>query len=117
MEGVRGQINERFVYVQNMLRLSGADIARGSGLTRSYISRVITGKVNVGVELLLYLSREHSISIDWLLLGIGTTTRTPKPPDQSTELVSQVQTLQSEVQHLREEMASYTKNSQSKDSQ
>jgi transcriptional regulator with XRE-family HTH domain len=97
------------VYVQQMLKLSGAEMARGSGLTRSYISRVTTGKVNVGIDLLLYLATHHLVSIDWLLLGHGNILRTPSSTKEGATLVSQVQDLQTEVQSLREEMRSYSK--------
>ncbi len=114
IDGVRSEINERVVYVQKMLQLSGADIARGSGLTRSYISRVTSGKVNVGVELLLYLASKHLVSTDWLLLGEGSILRTNHIQVESPLLRTQVEELQNEMQSLREEVHTYSKAKKSK---
>lgn len=68
---IRTDINARLRMVRDVLGMSNADIARGSGMTRAYISRVVNNQTNIGVDLLLYLITQHAVSVDWLLTGKG----------------------------------------------
>ncbi|MBU3740813.1 MAG: helix-turn-helix transcriptional regulator [Candidatus Kapabacteria bacterium] len=69
---IRTDVNGRLREVRDVLGLTNADIARGSGLTRAYISRVVNDQTNLGLDLLIFLSKEHAVSSDWLLTGKGT---------------------------------------------
>jgi transcriptional regulator with XRE-family HTH domain len=80
--------------------LTGADIARGSGLTRAYISRIVNDQANIGLDLLIYLASEHGISIDWLLTGTGEMYRPDAP-------ASEIATLRTEVKELRDIVTRY----------
>jgi len=79
--------------------LSGADIARGSGQTRAYISRISTGQANVGLDLLVFLATHHHVSIDWFLTGIGSPIRSIMLTDAAED-----QKLRQELLNLREEV-------------
>lgn len=97
---IRTDVNGRFRIAKEALALSGADIARGSGLTRAYISRVVNDQANIGLDLLVYLAQRHDISIDWLLTGVGSMYRSDEAP-------SEIATLRSEVRELRELVTRY----------
>ena len=104
---IRTDINARMRLVRDVLGMSNTDIARGSGLTRAYISRVVNDQTNVGVDLLLYLSKQHAVSIDWLLTGQGAMM---KP---SAESGVTLDALHGEVRMLREVVERYVVSSTS----
>lgn len=108
---VRTDINARFRRVKETLGLSGAEIARGSGQTRAYISRVVHDQANVGLDLLVYLARTHSISIDWLLVGTGTIMQRPMnvtPAHDAGSAEPDIVALRSEVKELRDIVMQYS---------
>ena len=104
---IRTDINARMRLVRDALELSNTDIARGSGLTRAYISRVVNDQTNVGVDLLLYLSKQHAVSIDWLLTGQGAMMKS------SAESGVTLDVLHGEVRMLREVVERYVVSSTS----
>jgi transcriptional regulator with XRE-family HTH domain len=97
---IRTDVNARFRMAKDALGLTGADIARGSGLTRAYISRIVNDQANIGLDLLIYLASEHGISIDWLLTGTGEMYRPDAP-------ASEIATLRTEVKELRDIVTRY----------
>ena len=48
---------------------SQADLARRLGVTQAYLSMIEHGKREIGGTILLTISREFQISIEWLLTG------------------------------------------------
>jgi transcriptional regulator with XRE-family HTH domain len=51
--------------------MTQADFARRIGISQNYLSTMERGKVEIGAEILLRISREFVKSIDWLLTGEG----------------------------------------------
>lgn len=47
------------------------DFARRIGISQNYLSTMERGKVEIGAEILLRISREFVKSIEWLLTGEG----------------------------------------------
>ena len=47
------------------------DFARRIGVSQSYLSTMEHGKVEIGAEILLRISREFGRSMEWLLTGEG----------------------------------------------
>jgi transcriptional regulator with XRE-family HTH domain len=41
------------------------------GISRNYLSVMERGKVEIGAEILLRISREFARSVEWLLMGEG----------------------------------------------
>lgn len=98
---VRSDVNARFRDVRDALGMSNADVARGSGLTRAYISRIVNDQTNVGVDLLIFLAKQHGVSIDWLLTGKGPMFQRP------SGYTNDFETLRMELRHLRETVERY----------
>jgi transcriptional regulator with XRE-family HTH domain len=49
--------------------MTQADFASRIGVSQSYLSAVEHGRNEIGAEVLLAISREFSISMEWLLTG------------------------------------------------
>jgi len=49
--------------------LTQVDLANQIGVSQSYLSAIERGRNEIGVEVLLALSREFKKSIEWLLTG------------------------------------------------
>jgi transcriptional regulator with XRE-family HTH domain len=49
--------------------LTQAEFARRIGISQNYLSTIERGKVQIGSEILLRISREFRKSIEWLLTG------------------------------------------------
>ena len=47
------------------------EFARRIGVSQSYLSTMEHGKVEIGAEILLRISREFGRSMEWLLTGEG----------------------------------------------
>ena len=47
------------------------EFARRIGISQNYLSTMERGKVQIGSEILLRMSREFGKSIEWLLTGEG----------------------------------------------
>jgi transcriptional regulator with XRE-family HTH domain len=45
------------------------DFAKRIGISQKYLSTMEHGKVEIGAEILLRISREFGKSIEWLLMG------------------------------------------------
>jgi transcriptional regulator with XRE-family HTH domain len=45
------------------------DFAKRIGISQNYLSTMEHGKVEIGAEILLRISREFGKSIEWLLMG------------------------------------------------
>jgi transcriptional regulator with XRE-family HTH domain len=51
--------------------LTQEEFARRIGISQNYLSTMERGKVQIGSEILLRMSREFGKSIEWLLTGEG----------------------------------------------
>jgi transcriptional regulator with XRE-family HTH domain len=51
--------------------MTQADLANRIGVSQGYLSTIEHGQGEIGVELLLAISREFKRSIEWLLTGEG----------------------------------------------
>lgn len=49
--------------------LTQEDLARRLGISQNYLSTMERGKVQIGSEILLRLSREFGKPMEWLLIG------------------------------------------------
>ena len=49
--------------------LTQEEFARRIGISQNYLSTMERGKVQIGSEILLKISREFGITIEWLLTG------------------------------------------------
>jgi len=47
------------------------EFARRVGVSQNYLSTMEHGKVEIGAEILLRISREFGRSLEWLLVGEG----------------------------------------------
>jgi transcriptional regulator with XRE-family HTH domain len=47
------------------------EFAQRIGVSQGYVSSMERGEKEVGIEILLKISREYGKSLDWLLLGSG----------------------------------------------
>ena len=45
------------------------EFARSIGVSQSYLSNMEHGRVEIGVEILLTISRRYGKSLEWLLMG------------------------------------------------
>ena len=50
--------------------LTQKELARRIGISQNYLSTMERGKVQIGSEILLRISREFGKSIEWLLTGV-----------------------------------------------
>ena len=48
-----------------------AEFAERIGISQNYLSTMERGKVEIGAEILLRISREFVKSVEWLLMGEG----------------------------------------------
>ena len=51
--------------------MNQAEFARRIGISQSYLSTAERGKVEIGAEVLLAISRQCERSLEWLLTGDG----------------------------------------------
>jgi transcriptional regulator with XRE-family HTH domain len=51
--------------------MTQAQFAERIGISQNYLSTMERGKVEIGAEILLRISREFTKSIEWLLTGKG----------------------------------------------
>jgi transcriptional regulator with XRE-family HTH domain len=51
--------------------MTQAEFAGRIGISQAYLSTMEHGKVEIGAELLLRISREFTQSVEWLLTGEG----------------------------------------------
>jgi len=51
--------------------MTQAQFARRIGVSQNYLSTMEHGKVEIGAEILLRVSREFGKSMEWLLTGEG----------------------------------------------
>lgn len=98
---IRTDVNGRLREVRDVLGLTNADIARCSGLTRAYISRVVNDQTNLGLDLLISLSQQHGVSADWLLTGKGSMFL------KSAKATTDLEALQLELRQLRDIVERY----------
>jgi transcriptional regulator with XRE-family HTH domain len=47
------------------------EFAQRIGISQGYVSSMERGEKEVGIEILLKISREYGKSLEWLLLGTG----------------------------------------------
>ena len=52
-----------------MRRAAAAEFAERIGISQNYLSTMEHGKVEIGAEILLRISREFDKSLEWLLTG------------------------------------------------
>ena len=58
----------RLAYARALRKLSGAELARRTGMSKAYLSEIERGtSTNIGSEQLVKLCRALSVSADWLL--------------------------------------------------
>ena len=50
--------------------MNQAEFARRVGISQSYLSTAERGKVEIGAEVLLAISRQFKKSLEWLLTGV-----------------------------------------------
>lgn len=98
---IRTEVNSRLREVRDALGLTNAEIARGSGQTRAYISRLVNDQTNVGLDLLMFLSLKHAVSIDWLLTGKG------RMFQRNSQPMDDIKALHTELRELRDVVERY----------
>lgn len=62
---------ERLEELLNKKRLSQQAFGDSIGVSKSSVNKVITGKGNFELQKYITISKVYSISLDWLILGIG----------------------------------------------
>lgn len=62
---------ERLEELLNKKRLSQQAFGDSIGVSKSSVNKVITGKGNFELQKYITISEVYSISLDWLILGIG----------------------------------------------
>ena len=65
-------MNERIKELRNILGLSAEKFGARLGVTRSAISRIENGVVNVTEQMLIGVCREFNVNEEWLRSGTGT---------------------------------------------
>jgi transcriptional regulator with XRE-family HTH domain len=51
--------------------MTQAEFAERIGISQNYLSTMERGKVEIGAEILLWISRQFGKSVEWLLTGEG----------------------------------------------
>ena len=59
------------VAVRDGFDVAQAEFAKRIGISENYLSTMERGKVEIGAEILLRISREFAKSVEWLLTGEG----------------------------------------------
>ncbi len=70
---VKHQLGERVQFLRQSKGWSQAELAKRSGIERSYVSRIEGGISNIQLDTLELLADGFGIGFDQLLLGIRTT--------------------------------------------
>lgn len=65
--------HERLIQLIAVLNISQNEFARRIGSTSAFISNLTTGKSKPGLEFLQKIAETFEVSLDWLVLGKGTT--------------------------------------------
>ncbi|AQS92095.1 transcriptional regulator [Gluconobacter albidus] len=89
-------IGQRIKKLRRDLGLKQADFVAALDISRSYLSKIESGKEQPGRELLLKIAQEYNLTFDWLISGVGN--RSPLYPltDQEIQLLQAFRSLPSE---------------------
>ena len=63
------KISDRIRSLRKKLKLKQADFVAGLNISRSYLSKLETGEEQPGRDLLIRMSQEFNVSLDWLTSG------------------------------------------------
>jgi len=63
------RISDRIRSLRKKLKLKQADFVAGLNISRSYLSKLETGEEQPGRDLLIRMSQEFNVSLDWLTSG------------------------------------------------
>ncbi len=62
---------ERVKFIRESMHLSQEDFAKLLNVSRAFIGAVEKNKANLSIEKLAYLLKEHNVSANYILAGIG----------------------------------------------
>ncbi|MBS1068823.1 helix-turn-helix domain-containing protein [Gluconobacter cerinus] len=65
------RISDRIKSLRKRLNMKQADFVAGLNISRSYLSKLETGEEQPGRDLLIRMSHEFNVSLDWLTSGSG----------------------------------------------
>lgn len=64
-------IGDRIRQLRREVGLKQADFVAGLDISRSYLSKIESGEEQPGRELLIRVSHEYGVSLDWITSGVG----------------------------------------------
>jgi len=92
------KIGERIREIRKGKGLTQIEFSKILGITQDKLSKYENGKVKVPIEILLKISEEFNISLDWLLKGKG-----PKICEKIFKFDEEIYTIAQNLQILKED--------------
>lgn len=68
---MENNIGERIKQVMISLNIKASDIVKSTGVSSGYLSNVLAGRKNAGIDLVFSLWETYKINTHWLLTGEG----------------------------------------------
>ena len=84
---------DRMIQLRKHSRLSQTDFAKSIGLSRTAITNIEGGSGNFKIENYLKLNEVYNVSLDWLILGIGSMFIDTRTDEELTAEFNQITTL------------------------